>query len=216
MKPLAIMTLPYIGFLRLAQKAAIHANKKILIKSIFSICAGLTVSGCIGIGAIATMDYPAYLNTPSSAVPISFQSGANNTSRKISYNYGGSVEKRYDDARILKAWGKPDEIKVIGPYTVWTYYEPELRWSGIALHVLVTIPLAIPTGKEKYSLYFKDNVLEKALSHTSRTNLFVCDPLYMLISGMAASMSPTGNGSVLGPCTLINRRGIYFHFITNY
>ena len=161
-----------------------------LIRSIFSICICLTISGCVGIGAIAPTSHQAYLNINDRPLPISLQHDSKNTAREIGYSYGGGADKRYSEAEVMHAWGTPGEVTFSEPYTIWTYHEQKNLWRGIALHALVTIPLAIPTGKEKYTLFFKDNMLEKMLFQTNYTKLFVCDPAYMLIGGMAAGMSP--------------------------
>lgn len=188
-----------------------------VVKATLLVCASLFITGCVGIGAIAPMDRPAYDDSAIVSRPISLEHDPEKNIRTVRHTYNGAgSDKRYSTKEVRQAWGMPDEIASDGRYTVWTYHEQTLRWSGIALHALVTIPLAIPTGKENYTLYFNNDELEKVLHHTFSTKLLVCDPAYMLVGGMAAGMSPTGRGSVPGLCTVIEREGMYFHYLMNY
>ncbi|NQD93962.1 hypothetical protein HP532_15030 [Pseudomonas sp. CrR25] len=187
------------------------------IRIVLFICAFSVISGCVGVGAIAPADSYAYLNSKTAQRSIFLDYDSEQKNRTVNHGYnGGGPDKRYSVEEVRRAWGAPDEVTTNEPYTVWTYHEPTLRWSGMALHALVTIPLAIPTGKEKYTLYFNGDELEKIQHHTFSTKLFVCDPAYMLVGGMAAGMSPTGRGSVPGLCSVIEREGMYFHYLMNY
>lgn len=187
------------------------------MRTILLICIYWAMAGCVGAGAIAPADRHAYLNSKSIPHPISLEYNPEQKIRTVRHDYnGGGSDKRYSAEEVRRAWGIPDEVTSNERYTVWTYHEQTLLWSGIALHALVTIPLAIPTGKGKYTLYFNNDKLEKILHHTFSTKLFVCDPAYMLIGGMAAGMSPTGKGSVPSLCNVIERKGMYFHYLMNY
>tara|TARA_R100001244_G_scaffold64117_3_gene53108 strand:+ start:5782 stop:6282 length:501 start_codon:yes stop_codon:yes gene_type:complete len=149
--------------------------------------------------------------------PIELRYSTENKTRTAGYNYSArGKNKTYSTDEVRLAWGAPDEITSDEHHTIWTYREKTLRWSGMVLHALVTIPLAIPTGKTKYTLYFNNDNLEKILHHTFSTKLFVCDPLYMMTGVMAAGMSPTGQDSSIGLCNVIDRKGMYFHYLMNY
>lgn len=181
------------------------------------ICLYSAMAGCVGVGAIAPTDRPAYDDSAIVPRPISLEHDPEKNIRTVHRSYNGAgPDKRYSTEEVRRAWGIPDGVASDGRYTVWTYHEQTLLWSGIALHALVTIPLAIPTGKENYTLYFNNDELEKVLHHTFSTKLLVCDPAYMLVGGMAAGMSPTGRGSVPGLCNVIEREGMYFHYLMNY
>ncbi|UTW05798.1 hypothetical protein [Pseudomonas benzenivorans] len=188
-----------------------------VIRATLLACAYLIMTGCVGIGAIAPMERPAYDDSAIAPRTISLEHDPEKNNRTVRHTYNGAgSDKRYNTEEVRRAWGIPDETASNGRYTVWTYREQTLLWSGIALHALVTIPLALPTGKEKYVLYFNNDKLEKVLHHTFSTKLLVCDPAYMLVGSMAAGMSPTGRGSVPGLCNVIEREGMYFHYLMNY
>lgn len=191
-----------------------------LARRIFTIGLHINISGCVGVGAVAPSSIE-HTNTNNEyytrSIELTHDYKDNN--RLVRHNYAVNKEIRHlSESEALRDWGAPDEITSNASNTTWTYRGQRLRWGGLVLHILITIPLAIPVGKEQFDLYFEHGQLVKLTHHTSRTSLLICDPAYMMMGAMASGMSSTGSNGSSSPglCSLINREGLYFHYLTNY
>lgn len=177
----------------------------------------ISLCGCVGAGVVATSNEEVYSPTDSFPTNRRLKPQTAGQIRSLQYDQRYvDTGKRYNSEEVKQLWGSPDETSSKDGFITWTYYEQPYLWHGLVLHVLVTIPLVIPMGKARYTLSFKNDQLEKIAYRATKTHLFVCDPAYMYLKGLAASMPSTGNGSAVGPCTLINRKGLYFHHLMNY
>lgn len=190
------------------------------MEKIIITCAILVISGCAGVGGVFSSSKD-YINSSNKYYADSIELARDHKDESLSFNlrYNPNVKgKKLSESEALHDWGAPYEVTSDTSHTIWTYQGRRSRWNGLLLHALVTIPLAVPAGKEKYALYFKEGKLEKLVHHSSSTSIFMCDPIYMVMGAMAAGMMSTGSGGNSSPglCSVIHKQGLYFHYLTNY
>ena len=62
--------------------------------------------------------------------------------------------------QLKEAWGAPDKVESANQIERWTY-EKDWRWNGIwGIFIVIPVPLLIPTGHEKMTVEFSNNLVQ--------------------------------------------------------
>jgi hypothetical protein len=176
----------------------------------------LALQGCVGAGFYAPSENYVYSRLMTPKASISLKHDHLDKGRVVSTDHRRRTATPYRTSDAMRDWGAPDRIIDEGGHDVWIYNGNKFTWMGAAIHVMATIPLAVPAGRDQYHLHFKDDALEYLAHRDTATYLFVCDPFYAFAHALGTAMSSTGGVSSVGSCSGIKRSGVYFHNIMNY
>jgi len=142
-------------------KERISLSSVFLTKFLALIISITLLPGCVGIWAIN--------NSEKTYEP-----------EKVALGDRGHLSLKYPPKRLIKAevvdkWGDPDEKVKESSSERWVYKQKKLSWAGLMPFIIVPIPLVIPTGHNKASLTFSEELLIKVKCEEQKIhNGFIC------------------------------------------